>query len=217
MNIRVKFVKRGASRFISHLDTQRYFQRLFRRAGVDMEYSAGFSPHPLMSFALPLGLGQESEGEYLDVKLRSYPGDSKLVDLLNAAGLPDMEVILARQIPDDAPKAMSVVAAAGWELRLSGQCLQAMDPEEFLHLDKCIVLKKTKSGETETDIRPGVYELARTEAGYYMLLDASSGGFLQSGLVAQSLKIDCPYRIIRKELYCKGTKEDGREWVGMMG
>ena len=67
MKIRIKFTKTGNMRFIGHLDILRYFQKLLRRAEVDVKYSEGFSPHPVMSFAQPLGLGDTSEGEYLDL------------------------------------------------------------------------------------------------------------------------------------------------------
>ena len=69
MIIRVKFGKEGALRFIGHLDVLRTFQKIFRRADIPMAYSQGFSPHPIMSFALPLGLGLSSEGEYLDAEI----------------------------------------------------------------------------------------------------------------------------------------------------
>ena len=71
MIIRVIFGKEGALRFIGHLDVLRTFQKIFRRAGIPMAYSQGFSPHPLMSFALPLGLGLSSEGEYLDAEIEA--------------------------------------------------------------------------------------------------------------------------------------------------
>ncbi len=57
-------------RFIGHLDVMRFFQKAIRRAGIDIAYSSGFSPHQIMSFASPLGLGVESRGEYLDIQVQ---------------------------------------------------------------------------------------------------------------------------------------------------
>ena len=51
MNVRIKFQKTGPLRFISHLDVMRYFQKVIRRAGIDICFSEGFSPHMIMSFA----------------------------------------------------------------------------------------------------------------------------------------------------------------------
>ena len=65
MKIRVKFSKHGAMKFIGHLDIMRYFQKAIRRAEIPIVFTEGFSPHMVMSFASPLGVGIESEGEYM--------------------------------------------------------------------------------------------------------------------------------------------------------
>ncbi len=69
MKIRIKFSKQGNMRFIGHLDIMRYFQKAMRRADVDIRYSEGFSPHQIMSFAAPLGVGLTGSGEYLDIEV----------------------------------------------------------------------------------------------------------------------------------------------------
>ena len=71
MKLRIKFRKYGAVRFIGHLDLMRFFQKMIRRADIDIAYSQGFSPHQIMSFAAPLGVGLESNGEYVDVEMNS--------------------------------------------------------------------------------------------------------------------------------------------------
>ena len=67
MTFRIKFAKFGVIRFIGHLDVMRYFQKVIRRSELPVSYSQGFSPHQLMSFALPLGVGITSDGEYMEV------------------------------------------------------------------------------------------------------------------------------------------------------
>ena len=71
MKIRIKFAKRGPMKFISHLDVMRYFQKVIKRADIDICYSEGFNPHQIMSFAAPLGVGITSEAEYLDISVNS--------------------------------------------------------------------------------------------------------------------------------------------------
>ena len=71
MKVRVKFSKEGPIKFIGHLDVMRYFQKAIRRAKIDIAYSAGFSPHPILSFASPLSVGHTSQGEYFDMELNS--------------------------------------------------------------------------------------------------------------------------------------------------
>jgi radical SAM-linked protein len=104
-------------KFVGHLDMMRFFQKAVRRAGLNVAYSAGYSPHQLMSFAAPLGVGLTSKGEYLDVELACE---------LDAAGLPALHKSLAAQmvagveivavalLSDTAKNAMASVAAAGY-------------------------------------------------------------------------------------------------------
>ena len=64
--VRLCFAKEGVASYISHLDLLRTFQRVFIRAGMVIRHSAGFHPHPMMSFVLPLSVGQTSVCELLD-------------------------------------------------------------------------------------------------------------------------------------------------------
>ena len=84
MKIRIKFRKYGTMKFIGHLDVMRYFQKAIRRAEVNIRYSEGFSPHQIMSFAAPLGVGITSKGEYVDIEVLDTENSKKMVDRLNA-------------------------------------------------------------------------------------------------------------------------------------
>ena len=68
LKARIKFKKYGALRFIGHLDVMRFFQKAIRRAHIPIAYTGGYSPHMIMSFANPLGIGITSEGEYFDIE-----------------------------------------------------------------------------------------------------------------------------------------------------
>ena len=70
MKARIKFRKYGALRFIGHLDVMRFFQKVMRRADIPIAFTTGYSPHMIMSFANPLGIGLTSDGEYFDIELR---------------------------------------------------------------------------------------------------------------------------------------------------
>ncbi len=63
MKLEAQFCKKGALRYISHLDIVRLFQRAVRRAGLPVSLSQGFTPHYKIGFANALKLGVESEGE----------------------------------------------------------------------------------------------------------------------------------------------------------
>ena len=67
--LRLLFTKEGASIWSSHLDLMRALQRSFRRAGIDLKHSQGFTPHPELSILMPLSVGVESQCEIADFTL----------------------------------------------------------------------------------------------------------------------------------------------------
>lgn len=88
MKVRMKFTKTGPIRYVGHLDFMRYFSRAVARSGLPGAYSGGFSPHLLISFAAPLGVGEETVGDYTDVELAFQDPYCKDADeLLRLEGL----------------------------------------------------------------------------------------------------------------------------------
>ena len=77
--VRMRYAKRGPVRFIGHRDVARAFERAFRIAELPLAFSAGFSPHPKVSFGPALAVGYESDAEYLDVELAEALDDERLV------------------------------------------------------------------------------------------------------------------------------------------
>ena len=107
LKVRVKFAKEGAMKFIGHLDIMRYFQKAIRRAGIPIAFSGGFSPHMIMSFAAPLGVGVTSSGEYFDMELTEEMSSAEMTKRLNDTMAEGMKVISVRQIPDGKASARS--------------------------------------------------------------------------------------------------------------
>ena len=101
-------------KFIGHLDIMRYFQKAIRRADIDIAYSEGFSPHMIMSFAAPLGVGLTSEGEYVDLQVNSCVSSKAAVDALNSVMVEGMEVVSFKLLPETVKNAMASVAAADY-------------------------------------------------------------------------------------------------------
>ena len=81
--LRLRFVKEGRAVYISHLDLLRTFQRVFLRQGLVLRHSQGFHPHPIISFALPLSVGQASDCEILDFEVNEDMGRRRLPEALN--------------------------------------------------------------------------------------------------------------------------------------
>ena len=116
MKIRIKFRKYGVMKFIGHLDIMRFFQKAIRRSGIDVCYTEGFSPHQVMSFAAPLGVGLTSDGEYLDIEAHTSKSSADAMRDLNAAMVDGMEIVGYVRLDDHAKTAMSVVSAADYEI-----------------------------------------------------------------------------------------------------
>ena len=83
MKARIKFRKYGSLRFIGHLDVMRFFQKVMRRADIPIAFSGGYSPHMIMSFANPLGIGLTSDGEYFDIELTEAVNSADAVRMMN--------------------------------------------------------------------------------------------------------------------------------------
>ncbi len=190
MNIRIKFCKTGSLRFISHLDLMRYFQKVLRRAEIDICYSEGFSPHMIMSFASPLGLGLTSRGEYVDIRVHKAPSSAEALERMNAVTVEGMEVLRFRRLPEQSKNAMSIVAAADYEVRFREE--QKL-PEEwaekltkYLEQPAICIQKETKKGKQEVDIRPWIYACSVREGVIDMQLSAGSVHNLKPELLMQS-------------------------------
>ena len=100
MKVRIKFAKTGHMKFVGHLDTMRYFQKAIRRAELPVAFSGGYSPHMIMSFAAPLGVGTTSLGEYFDMELTDTVPTKEIEERLNAVMADGVSVCSARQVED---------------------------------------------------------------------------------------------------------------------
>lgn len=192
MKIRIKFAKEGTMKFIGHLDIMRYFQKVMRKADVDIRYSEGFSPHQIMSFAAPLGVGTTSRGEYVDIEVLSTDSSKEMVRRMNEAVVEGIEILSFRRLPDTAANAMSIVAAADYRVAFrEGKEPKDWDSfaaalQELTDQKEILVLKKTKKGEKETDIRPMIHELRAEEKTVFMRIATGSAANLKPDVVIQA-------------------------------
>jgi radical SAM-linked protein len=88
MKVIIKYKKIDRLKYISHLDTLRLLQRALRRANINIIYSEGYNPHPKFSFAMPLSLGIETYGDYVEVEVDDGEDYKTIKDRLNCV-LPD--------------------------------------------------------------------------------------------------------------------------------
>ncbi|MFO7888458.1 MAG: TIGR03936 family radical SAM-associated protein [Eubacteriales bacterium] len=83
MKVIIKYKKVDRLKFISHLDTIRLLQRAVRRAEIKILYSKGYNPHPKFSFAMPLSLGLETYGDYIEIELEDFENPNTIKERLN--------------------------------------------------------------------------------------------------------------------------------------
>ncbi|NGN69140.1 DUF2344 domain-containing protein [Streptomyces sp. A7024] len=157
--IRLRYTKRGRLRFTSHRDFQRAFERALRRAEVPMAYSAGFTPHPKVSYANAAPTGTGSEAEYLEIALTERREVGPLAELLNTSlpdGLDITDAVEART-----PALADRLEASVWELRLDGVEPEAAHKavEAFLAAENVEVERQTKKGMRSFDARAAVVSL----------------------------------------------------------
>ena len=138
MKVRIKFTKVGALRYVGHLDFMRTFQKIIKRSGVLAVFTRGFSPHMIMSFASPLGVGLESLGEYVDFEmayrdpyeltkielqrmsqlniendeLPDVPPEAVIINMLNSECPDGVRILSVKRIEEAKGKAMALVSAS---------------------------------------------------------------------------------------------------------
>ncbi|CAO5169755.1 Radical SAM-linked protein [Frankia sp. AiPs1] len=196
--IRVRFAKRGRLRFLSHRDIARAIERGLRRAGVPMAYSAGFSPHPRISWVGAAPTGAASEAEYVEFGLAAAVDPEWLRSALDAALPPGLDVLDAVLVPgsstvgssgsgpgsDGAGPAGTRMSGSGslaeridasrWWIRLPGVGEPALSAAvaELLGRDEVVVERATKDGRRRFDVRPAVVlAVCRAENGTCAILE----------------------------------------------
>lgn len=230
MKVRIKFAKRGNMKFVGHLDIMRYFQKAMRRAGVEIAYSEGFSPHQKMSFAAPLGVGLMSEGEYMDIEVYSTKSSREMLNDLNAVMVEGMEVLSYKLLPEGAGNAMSLVAAADYALNFrTGYEPDNMEEFKkaflkFISQPEISVTKKTKKGERTLDLKPLIYAASAEAETIFLSLCTGSTDNIKPELVMEafynSMDKTMPeftFQITRLEVYADTGTEGERKLVPLDG
>lgn len=224
MKVRIKFRKYGALRFIGHLDVMRFFQKVMRRADIPIAFTGGYSPHMIMSFASPLGIGVTSDGEYFDIELTEAINSEEAVRRMNAEMVEGIEVVSFRQIAEEKKMTgMAIVAAADYLVSLKeGEMPADLEKQcdRFMALQEILIVKQTKRSEKEVNIRPMIYQMEVRSDGIYMQLAAGSAENLKPELVMtaflRSAGIDektGQFSFHRLEMYADTGSEGNRELV----
>lgn len=163
-------------RWLSHLDTQKAFERTFRRAQIPLKYSEGFNPHPKIAFASALAVGVVSQGEYFDVELAGTPEPAVVAAKLQESLPVGLRVFGAVAVPPGTPALMAVVNRARYRVQVAlngpvtAEQLQTVIRRIWLQ-DSWLVERVGKRGPIVKDIRPGVFALQGEVDPEFIVLD----------------------------------------------
>jgi len=194
LKARIKFRKYGAMKFIGHLDIMRFFQKVMRRADIPIAFTGGYSPHMIMSFANPLGVGVTSDGEYFDIELVEEIDMQEAVKRMNDVMVEGIDVVNMVQISDEKKRTgMSIVAAADYLSTLRHGEFPTdwkEKAEGFMSQPEISIVKKTKKSEKETNIKPMIYKFGIQDDSVFMQVATGSVENLKPEVVMQAF---CQY------------------------
>ncbi len=157
--VRLRYAKRGRLRFSSTRDFQRALERALRRAEVPIAFSAGFHPHPRISYANAASTGTASEAEYVELALTRRVEPTVLAEALDAALPPGLDIV---QAAEAAPGPLADrLQASDWAIAVRG--VQAAEliaaVEIFRAADRIEVSRMFKTGLRTFDARAAVVQL----------------------------------------------------------
>lgn len=143
--LRLRIGRRGEVRFLSHLELMNAWVRALRRAHAPLAYSNGFHAHPRVNFASAPPVGEESEGDYMDVLLKCHVDPEALRERL-AAALPDgFRLFEVDDVPLDAPSLMSSVEGFTYEIHGEADyAAAAQRARDILEADEVVIERSVK-------------------------------------------------------------------------
>ncbi len=207
--LRLKFAKGDALRYISHLDLARTWERVFRRAGVPLAYSQGFTPHPRFQIAAALPVGVTGRAEYLDVWLTECLTVEEMRSRLDRGLPPGLDVLSVEEVELRAPSLQSQMRTAEYRAVVQSQePVEAVRARiEALLAAPTLLRQRHHKGKLRTyDLRPLVQSVAvePARAGGCVLqlhLQASPAGAGRPDELLEALGLSLvPYTIERTNL-----------------
>lgn len=202
---RITFRKTGLLRFLGHLDVLRTFDRAIRRAKLPIEYSQGFSPHALLSFAMPLPVGIAGEGELCAVDL-AVQWDPMAISKALSRQLPaDLGVVGVQVLPRPKRSPFADLQRADYRAEFAGVTAEELQRvvDALGQQSELIVHRRTKSRELDLDLRDRIHGLQVRDSAVFMrlgLTDEDLGKpeevlWLLRRESRQELKLECLTRV----------------------
>lgn len=203
--VRLQYKKLSRAVYISHLDIMRTFQRALKRADIAVKHTEGFNPHPYISIALPLSLGYYGECEFLDMEILDDMPCEEIVERLNRALPEGIEAVKAYENG----RKVREIAYSEYKITLeydNGIPLGAVETiSDFMRREEIVIVKKSKRGESETNIAPMIRRFNVSEDGENVVIDAV--------LAAGNTSLNPEYVVRAIEKYLPELKPDFAEFT----
>lgn len=204
-NVRIKYIKYGTAKYVSHLDMNRLFTRVLQRAKLPLWRTEGFNPHLFITFALPLSLGFTGMAEYMDMRLLEDMDFDEIKSKLNSfmpLGIEVTEVYEPIMKPND-------IESALFEIKLTSEKLDNETLKDklvqLLESSDIIVPKKTKSGIKDIDLKPYItdytVDLDDNAVSFNIKLPAGNTVNINPSLIITALE-----KVTRVEIYADITR-----------
>jgi radical SAM-linked protein len=167
MKKRIVFDRVGDMKYISHLDTIRFLERLFKKTGIKIKHSEGFHPRPKLSFGNPVSLGDEVYNELMDAEIISEISDEKILELLN---LNSPDGFIFKKVYD-VPKKSGIANDYNILIyEIEGGKEQIDSLENLLNQDKIIEIREKRGKTQERNLKEKIATFKRVENKIYLEL-----------------------------------------------
>lgn len=144
---RIRFAKTGLLRWISHRDLARLWERVVRRAALNLSMSEGFHPKPRIGFPSALALGVIGLNEVVELELAEELTPQQLLSRLQQDHQPGLIINSVHRLPDAFGKArlkqsdyvITIVEGADLDrTRRAVETLLGQDSVSFSRKDKTL-------------------------------------------------------------------------------
>ncbi|MBR6383386.1 MAG: TIGR03936 family radical SAM-associated protein [Lachnospiraceae bacterium] len=187
--LRFKFKKYGPIVYIGHLDIMRFFQKAIRRSGIDAAYTEGFSPHLKLSFAQPLSVGVETDGDYFDLEMNTLPDLNTLVAGMNKQCVDGIEILNVTLLNNDVQNGMSSVKAADYIYTFDSLADSKELLDKFFSQETYIFEYVRKDKTKVKDLMEDIYEYKILSDNELLVkVNSSSAGNLKADVVIEALE-----------------------------
>lgn len=168
---RMRFSKTGRARFIAHLDTVSLLMRAVRRTGYEMAFTEGMRPKPILSLAMPLGVGVEGEDEICDFSLNQRVPLKELAQRISKE-LPEGIKLKSVGPVYERSKAAARVSSVTYRIELDHPQYDYQEAvSRYNARDSLVILRKRPKGDKQIDLKKYVPKVDLDKEGRGIVFD----------------------------------------------